>query len=188
MNHPEHDGQHQDLGAHQLPRRRTAMLRLWAKLLVGVGAAAFCVWSYDRVMSGFWVGATDLEIEFVVTEDGSGKPIPRARIEVQSERGFPVENGRTREEFVLAADTDGVARKECPNTMCTGEWSGLGFTDTFGVARPHWRLRVSAPGFEPTEWENFPASEGWTTTLRTGPRTSKLVVPISLRKKEKGPS
>src|SRR5436190_1799331 len=57
-----------------------------------------------------------------------------ARVEVQSEGGFYDE--RERREFVLIADDDGVARKDCRNSMCFGTQSRLRLTDTYVVHLP----------------------------------------------------
>jgi hypothetical protein len=150
-------------------------------MLVAVVAVPLLVWGYDLIQSIQWVGGTDLEVEFVLRETGSGNPIPSARVEVQSEGGFYEERGK--QAFVLSADTGGVARKECRNSMCFGTRSGLGFTDTFAVHLPWWRFRVSAPGFESSAWMDLDVFEFRRRAHRTGPGKAKLSVAVSLHRR-----
>lgn len=98
------------------------MRRRWWKWLLAVGLVPLVVWGCDRMQIAYWVGRTDLEVEFVITDVGTGQPIPGARVEVHSEGGFYEEQNE--QEFVLIADADGVARKECRRSMCFGAQSG----------------------------------------------------------------
>jgi hypothetical protein len=143
------------------------------------------VWGCDRLSTFYWVGRTDLEVEFAVTDAATGGPVPGARVEVQSEGGFYEE--RDRREFALAADADGVARKECRRSMCFGERSGLGFTDTFMVHLPWWRYRGVAEGYDPTEWAHLAVPEQLGRVRRTGPDKARLVVPVSLQRRRAEP-
>jgi hypothetical protein len=140
------------------------------------------LWVYDRVRAIVWVGSTDLEIVFAVTDAAKGEPIPGARVEVRSEGGRYEEDGVSqrdhKQEFVLVAGADGVARKECRNCMCFGRRSGLGFTDTFAVHLPFWEYRVVAEGYEPSEWADLEVSRGQEQRLDGG--KSRLVVRVPL--------
>jgi hypothetical protein len=157
------------------------MARRWWIWLLAVAALPLLGWWFDRSQMVGWVGGTDLEIEFVVTEAGSATPIPGARIEVQSEGGFYEE--RDKQEFVLVCDVSGVARKVCRKSMCSGKQSGLLFTNTFAVPLPWWRFRVSAPGFQPSEWVDLNAVEYIRQVQRPGTQhKARLVVRVSLRK------
>jgi hypothetical protein len=127
-----------------------------------------------------WVGSTDLEIEFVVTEAGSGGPVPGARVEVHSEGRFSEEPDKGA--FVLVADAGGVARKECLGSTCFGTRSALGFTDTYVVGLPWWRFRVVAPGFEPCDWLDLDLPEHVRQVQRVRPHRARLVIPVSLHK------
>src|SRR5262245_46450819 len=127
------------------PARRRLILGL-AIVLIGISVACMVLVllrAYDRAQMYAWVGQTDLEVEFVVTDAGSGNPIPGARVEVKSEGGLYAE--RDKQEFALVADADGKARKVCRDSMCFGKVSGLRFTDTYSVHLPYWRFRVVAP-------------------------------------------
>ena len=163
------------------------MVRRWWKWLLAIGLVPLLLWGCDTLTAIDWVGSTDLAVEFMVTELGSGNPLSGARVEVQSKGGFYEEpnNG----EFVLSADTSGVARKECRNNTCFGIRSGLGFRDTFAVHLPWWNFRVSAPGFQPSEWFGINESAVRHPAHRTGPGKAKLVVPVALHRRsvEPGP-
>jgi hypothetical protein len=148
-------------------------------LLLALIAAPLLVCGYDSLNTIYWVGSTDLEVEFDVTAVGSGAPVPGAQVEVQSEGGFYEED--TKQAFVLDADANGVARKDCRDSMCFGTQSGLRFTDTFDVHLPWWRFRVAAPGYEPSEWVNLDVMEYVRQVRQVGPRRARLVVPVSLR-------
>jgi hypothetical protein len=66
--------------------------RWWVRILFVLIALPLLVWGYDRYRLIKWVGGTDLEVEFVVTDVESGDPIPEARIEVHSEGEFFAED------------------------------------------------------------------------------------------------
>jgi hypothetical protein len=152
-----------------------------------VGFVLLLVWGWDVVQTRWWVGSTDLEVEFVIVTADTGQPVPGARIEIRSEGGFY--EGRETREFVLLTDGSGVARKECRNNMCCGTRSGLGFTDTFSVHLPWWQFRVSATGFESSEWVYLlDVVRDRQRADRIGPGKAKLVVPVSLQKKPAGPN
>ncbi|HLJ93851.1 MAG TPA: hypothetical protein VKU02_11750, partial [Gemmataceae bacterium] len=74
------------------------MARRWRiRPLVAAIALPLLVWGFDRITMIYWVGSTDLEVVFAVT-DANGHPIPGVRIEVQSEGGFYEEQDK--QEFV----------------------------------------------------------------------------------------
>lgn len=94
------------------------------------------------VQKVYWVGSTDLEVEFAVTDAATGQPIPKARIDIHSEGGFYEE--RERRDFQLVAGPDGRVSYLCRRSMSFGS-SGM-FTDTFAVHLPFWQFRVTGPG------------------------------------------
>jgi hypothetical protein len=153
--------------------------RRWKWLLLAIGALPLLVWGCDRSQRIYWVGSTDLEVEFRVSAAGSGAPVPGARVEVQSEGGLYEEHEK--QEFMLETDAGGVSRKECRGSMCFGTQSGLRFTDTYVVHLPWWRFRVSAPGYEASEWANLDVPEYVHQVQQVGPRRARLVVPVSLQ-------
>src|SRR5437016_5489389 len=77
---------------------------------------ALLLWWYDRSQMIRWIGATNLEVEFVVSSAESGEPIANARIEVHSHGSF----SRDPEDFELRTDNSGIARRECRNNTCVG--------------------------------------------------------------------
>jgi len=158
------------------------MARRWRTLLlIAAIVVPLLLWGYDRVQTIYWVGSTDLEVEFAITDAATGSPIPGSRIEVQSEGGFYEEQDK--QEFVLVAGAHGVARKECRGSMCFGTQSGLRFTNTFVVHLPWWRYRVVSEGYEPTEWTDVDVLELRRQVRRTSPGKAGLVVPVSLPKR-----
>jgi hypothetical protein len=141
-------------------------------LVIAVCAVSLLGLAYDRLWAIHWVGSTDLEVEFVVTEARSSAAIPGARVEIQSDGGFYEE--RDKQEFALVTDLDGVARKVCVDSMCSGSRSGLGFTDTFAVHLPFWRFRVVADGYKPTVLGSLDVPEFQRQARRTSPHTANL--------------
>jgi hypothetical protein len=154
--------------------------RSWWKWLLVLGLIPLLVLGWDRVQMICWVGHTDLEIEFVVVDGDSDQPVPGARIDLYSVgRSYDYQDG---EQFHLLADAVGVARKECLGTMCSGTQSGLRFTDTYVVHLPCWLFRVSAQGFEQTEWVELDTCEYYRQAQRVGPCKARLVVQVALRR------
>ena len=126
-----------------------------------------------------WVGSTDLEVEFVVTDTATSEPISNARIEIRSEGGFYEE--REPRDFHLVSEPDGHVSYSCRNSMCFGT-SGL-FTDAFAVHLPWWRFRVVADGYTPTEWVYLDEPNYRRQARRAGRGKAKLVVPVAVHKK-----
>jgi len=154
--------------------------RYWVWLLAAVVVLPLLAWCFDRVQEVRWVGSTDLQVAFAVTDATSGNPIPGARVEIQSDGGFYEE--REKQEFALTADGDGMARKVCRNSMCFGTRSGLGVKDTFVVHLPWWRFRAVAPDYEPGAWVELEAPEYIRQVRRAGPRKAALLVAVALHK------
>jgi hypothetical protein len=101
------------------------MARRWWKLLLIVVAVPLLVWGYDGVQMFYWVGSTDLEVEFAVSDAATGGPISGARVEIQQAKGGFYED-RDEKEFALVTNGDGLASRECRDSMCFGTRSGLG--------------------------------------------------------------
>ena len=127
-----------------------------------------------------WVGNTNLEVQFVIAASDSGQPVPDARVEVQSEGGFYAEPKP--QKFVLTADADGIARKECLESMCCGTKSGLHLIHSYSVRLPWWRYRIVATGFKPSPWTELEVAENGRQVRRMGPGHAQLVVRVSLLK------
>jgi hypothetical protein len=149
------------------------MVRQWWGVLA-IALIPLLVWGFDRLPIMHWLGHTDLTVEFMIASQDTGQPIPGARIDI---RQYDPED---KEDFVLHADLNGMAGCECPNSTCFGTRSALGFTDSFTVRLPYWCFRVSASGFESSNWIDFHVEELHRRVQRVGPGKTKLVVPVSL--------
>jgi hypothetical protein len=143
-------------------------------------------WKWLLIGVIHWVGHTDLEVEFAITDAATGAPIPSARVEIQQAKGGFYED-RDEKEFVLVAGADEVAHKECRDSMCFGTQSGLRFTDTFVVHLPYWWYRVVAEGYNSPERADLDVLELRRQVRRAGPGKAKLVVPVSLHPKQAEP-
>ncbi|CAN5356349.1 hypothetical protein BH11PLA2_BH11PLA2_19910 [soil metagenome] len=159
------------------------MLRLRWKfcLVAGLFAVVLVFLTMATVQKVRWVGHTDLEVEFVVTDATTGVPVPKAEIDIHSEGGFYEE--RELRDFKLVAGQDGRVSYLCRNSMCFGT-SGH-FTDTFAVHLPWWSFRVIADGYEPGDLTELDELEYRQQARRDDPGKAKLLVPVTLRKKSK---
>jgi hypothetical protein len=156
------------------------MSRRW-RLRLPIAAIALpllLVWLYDGLVTIRWVGSADLNVQFAISNAVTGKPIPNSRVEVHSE-GFGEERGK--QEFALIAAPDGIAQRECRDSMSFGTESGLRFTNTFVVHLPWWIYRVVAEGYQPTEWTDLDVLELRRRVRRVGPGKAELVVPVKLQ-------
>jgi hypothetical protein len=155
--------------------------RWWKWLVIGVIVMPLLVWGYDRVQMIMWVGSTDLEVEFAISDAVTGLPIRGARTEIQQDEGGFYED-KDQKKFVLVSNDDGLASKECRNSMCVGTRSGLGFTDTFVVHLPYWRFRVVAENYKPGQWTDLDVPQYIRQVRPAGTRKARLVVLVSLEK------
>jgi hypothetical protein len=161
------------------------MRRRWWFWLFVLAAVSLAVWGSVHVPCICWVGGTDLEVEFVVTDAATGEPVEAAEIAIVSEGGLYRE--RDEQQFVLRTDREGVARRVCHEAMCSGTRSGLRFTDTYRVHLPWWYFEVSAPGYGSTEPAYLDSPEYGRQVRRVSPGVSKVVVNIRVRKLETRP-
>jgi hypothetical protein len=162
---------------------RIRRLNRWEWLVAGLIAVVLLLLALPAVQKVHWVGSTDLEVEFAVTDAATGEPIPKGAVEIYSEGGLYEE--REPRDFKLVAGPDGRVSYLCRNSMCFGT-SGL-FTDTFVVHLPWWRFRVVADGYEPGEWTELDVPEYIRQARRAGPGKAKLVVPVTLHKRQAEP-
>jgi hypothetical protein len=128
-----------------------------------------------------WVGGTDLEIEFIVTDAVTGRPINGATIKVKSQGGFCPEGGKPR--FSLVTDADGSVKRLCKDCMCFGT-SGWNI-DTYAVHLPWWFYQVTAEGYSPTQWTELDVPEN-DRQVQRGKPAAKLVIRIKLEKAAEG--
>jgi hypothetical protein len=155
--------------------------RRWKWLLVVV-LVPLIFWGCERGVTTHWAGETDLEVGIAVRDADSNRPIAGARVEVHSAGAG---ENQEEEEVALVTNEDGMARNEYPNTRCFGTQSALLFTDTFVVYLPCWRYRVSASGYEPSEWLELDRQLQY-QARRVGGRKSRLIIPVMLRRHSGG--
>jgi hypothetical protein len=160
-----------------LPGSRFGLLLLATTCPV-LGLAA---WGFDRSQTIRWVGATHLDVQFLVTDADSGQPVQGACIHVWSEGGFydgawEKDRGKL---FELRTDAAGRVCRECRNNRCSGTQSRLRFTNSYNVTIPSWSLRVSAEGYQPSTWVDL---EYAGKCVRAGPERDVLMVHVVLKK------
>jgi hypothetical protein len=159
---------------------RSWLGRHWRKLLL-VAIVLALLLAYDRLNYWYWVGSTELELEVVVTDAGTGQPISGARIEVLEQKRLI--DDPDKDKFILTTDDNGRAHQDCGRVMCCGQCSGLLLTNTYCVYREYLPLQVTAPGYEPSQWYNSGEDECWRRLRRDGPERNKLTLPVSLQKR-----
>jgi hypothetical protein len=99
-----------------------------------------------------WVGRTDVDISFIVTNAETGQPIPGASIQVlQGDSSFCKTDQNP--PFVLTADENGRATVRAMRCMCFGTsgWNGWRYRNTFGTHMPEWEFQIVKPGYVKTE-------------------------------------
>lgn len=125
-----------------------------------------------------WVGHTDLEIRFVVTDVDSGRPVPNASVQVRTESSGRCDNLPARE-FTLTTDENGQAWQAVKGCTCYG--SEGAFENTFVSYLPQWSFRVTANNYSSAEVASLELTENARQVTR-GPPFATLCVPIRLRK------
>lgn len=125
----------------------------------------------------YWVGATDLEITFTVTDAATDQPVPGATIRVHSRGGFYDEADRETF-FTMTTDEAGAVTRLCRNSMCFG--SKNWYTDTYVVHLPHWTYRVEARGYARNDLIELDLGDNIRRVQRGKP--ARLVVPTRLEK------
>jgi hypothetical protein len=158
----------------RIPRPPLAVWLILGAILIALGLLLI-----PAMQTVAWVGHTNLEVEFVVTDADTGQPIKGATIHVQAEEGGFCEE-REKQQFSLVTNEEGTAKRLCKHCMCFGT-SGWNI-DTFAVHLPWWFYRVTAESYAPTELTELDVPENVHQVQRTKP-AAKLVVPISLVKK-----
>ncbi|WP_010586814.1 hypothetical protein [Schlesneria paludicola] len=95
-----------------------------------------------------WVGRTDLEVRFLLTDRETGQPIPNATIHVRTGPGGFCRDRETRE-FTIVTDAHGNAKQMCEECMCSGSRST--FENTYNVHLPRWRFYATAIDYSATD-------------------------------------
>ena len=156
-------------------------LRTCTIVFVSFALVGLTIVALDRSTTLYWVGSTNLEVEFVVVDSESSQPIPGARIRIHSEGGLH-DGGNQIEDFELVTDAMGSARRSCLNNRCHGGESGLRFRDFRSVHLPHWPgIRVAAHGYVVSDTIDL-VEDYWGKTCHDGPGKDRLVVRVPLKK------
>jgi hypothetical protein len=161
-------------------RRPVAILGTVAMIGLLVGLLLFLVFSTGK--KTVWVGFTDLEVEFVVTDADNGKPIDGATIFISAESGGYCEE-QDKKQFQLTTQSDGIAKRLCKQCMCFGTvgWN----VDTFMVHLPKWHFFAATRGYRQSEWEYFDTinTTKYSSQVRRGNGSAQMMVCIEMRKR-----
>ena len=141
-------------------------------LLLGAFLAMIASLFVPVVQVACWVGATDLEIEWVVTDAATGEAVRGATILVAPSNCREIQ-------FSLVTDENGRAKRSV-NCGCSGR-SGWNI-DTCFVHLPNWYFLVSAKGYIRSECEMLDDPENF-RRVQGGSPTATLLVPITLDRK-----
>jgi hypothetical protein len=133
-----------------------------------------------------WIGSADLSVELVVADADTGQPIQGARVTIICETGdYDGAEDDMKKPFELRTDDAGVARRLLPNNWRSGTTSLLRFSDTCHPRKPGWQLRVSALGYQASEWRPL-WDEGSKVVCGKG-EPDRLVARIGLHKLQREP-
>jgi hypothetical protein len=151
----------------------------WLTLLV-VGLTL--LWIFLPWQAAYWVGRTDLTVEFRVVDADTDSPLGGATL-----RFRPETSGFCREkevgEFTLTTGADGravLARTEC---MCFGRETLWGWNDSYGLHLPPLWFWAEAPGYQESGL-SYLDDPPFHRALRrvVGPEADILKVRVPLRK------
>jgi hypothetical protein len=154
--------------------------RRLVQCLLIIDLLALMVLAYDRVLMIHWLGSTDLEIKFVVTDRATGEPITDATIDIESWGGW--DRDQVEGKFTLTTNTNGEASKILYENRSYGTTSGLRFTNTYGIYPPDWQYRVIASKYKPSVSAWVETFDKRNRPQRMGPRQHLLIILITLEK------
>jgi hypothetical protein len=107
-------------------------------LLVGFVTLIVCVQDTK------WVGSTDLEVRFIVTDASSGQPVDGATISIHQEGYGFCDSCQDTKDFSLTTGANGTVSHRCRGCMCWG--SSSVWRSTFRVHVPTWRFSAATRG------------------------------------------
>ncbi len=155
---------------------KPATQRLVVLALAAIVVASLAYFASDHSLK--WVGHTDLEVTFVVSDATTGQPIPHATIHIRAEPGgFCADPFHP--EFSITTDKHGHARQLSTSCLCFG--SKGRFQDTFGSHLPRWSYHATADGYEATDRADLDVPENERRVQR-GVSFATVSVSIQLRK------
>jgi hypothetical protein len=129
-----------------------------------------------------WDGFTDLDVEFVISDADTGRPVAGAAVDIEQEAGGFCRD-RDAKQFRLVTGPDGTATHRCLDCMCSGTTR---MKDSFAVHLPYWTFAVSADGYRPSEPVELdqPLYERQ-VERRQG--SARLRVPVTIKQRGVGP-
>jgi len=148
--------------------------------LLVVGLVAFVAFG----LTVKWVGQTDIELRFVITDAHTGQSIPNATIHVRAEPGGFCDE-HPQKTFAITTDENGRATAMAKSCMCFGSKGTL--KDTFGSHLPNWYIDVTAAGYSEAEPTYLDVAEN-ARRVQRGEAFGTLLVPIRLRSDAAEPS
>ena len=156
-------------------------LRSLPGILIASGLL-FCVCVIFFGYGIYWVGVRNLEINFVVIDAETGKPIAGGLVEIADEK-----SGRCADcdgPIKLVTNDEGVATQFCKNCMCGG-YSGwelfFRWSETYGTTTPSWRFEASAPGYGRSGRLSLHKEE-FRETIERGDKGATMQVAIKLNR------
>ena len=116
----------------------------WWKWLAGAAVGLLLLYlALSSVQTIAWVGSKDLEVEFVIADAGTGRPVPGAAVQFYNPHPSSLCGEEYREaEFRRSADEGGRVRLLCRQCMCSGHKNW--YEDTFSIHLPEWYFVVTA--------------------------------------------
>lgn len=166
------------LGHNGPALRKTKSIRFFVTLAFLL-LSGFGIWRIATCSQTVkWVGRTDLEICFVVTDAASGQPIPGATVQVRVDPGGFCDDCKVGS-FTIEADRNGDARQVCTNCMCFG--SRGCFENSYVVHLPCWWVSGKATGYQMSEPDYIDVPENIRQTRRGKPFAT-VVIPVRLHK------
>jgi len=147
-------------------------------------ASALATFGIDVV----WVGQTDLQVVFIVSDAETKKPVPSAVVEFRKDEEG---NDFCREECDEARDsftTDATGRlaRHWTGCMCSGRRSWVR-NDTFSLRLPGLWVRASAPGYATGKW-TYLDDRSYRCAVKREEGFATLEVNIPLRNESRNPT
>jgi hypothetical protein len=177
-----------DAGGSPLLRRRYFwipkgfVVTLLLAILSLLPAAYMCLQAaYPEIV---WLGGTDLEITFVVTDSDTGTPIPGAAVHVFYAHS---PRDRTNVPFTLTTAANGTVRHWCRGVDCTGRSNPvMPWRNTITAKLPSWVLDATAPGYMDSEPQDLGFSQKVRKPVRRKHGNAAVTIPVTLRKLPNG--
>ena len=124
-----------------------------------------------------WVGRTDLEVRFVITDADTGQPIPNATVHISAKPGGFCDDP-SQPEFNITTNQSGHVKHVATNCMCFG--SEGTFEDTFASHLPQWAFHATAVGYVASAPGYLTAHEN-NNRVQRGEPFATISIPIQLQ-------